>query len=120
MVAFEFDIASEDKALPLISRIFHEAGASGRFSVYVDAKFGFHLFVGATLGSLAVGHVMTAMHRYAHRLGEYSISAVEGQPQRLCNVLRPEGASSGACFVWGPIIAMGVSLALVVIGIWMD
>merc|ERR1719253_1464591 len=119
MVAFKFDISS-DEALPLVSQIFQEAGASGSFSVYVDPKFGFHLFVGATLGSLAVGHVMTAMHRYAHQLGEYGLGAVEGQPQRLCNVLRPEGAWSGGCFVWGPIIAMGVSLALVVIGIWMD
>lgn len=120
MVAFEFDLASDHHAASLISRIFKEAGASGRFSVYVEAKFGFHLFVGATLGSLAVGHVMTAMHRYALQLGEYSLAAVDGKRQRLCNVLKPDSFWSGVCFVWGPIVAMGVSLALVVVGIWVD
>jgi hypothetical protein len=63
---------------------------------------------------------MTATHRYAYRLGEYSFAAVEGNYQRLCNVLRPDDKFVGLAYVWGPIIAMGVSLALVVIGIWVD
>jgi len=131
MVAFQFDVKTDDTVLPIISRVFSEAGASGRFSVHVDAQFSFHLFVGATLGSLAVGHVMTAMHRYALQIGEYSPQAtagnyLDGKRQRLCNVLKQDGDRgcepywSHACFVWGPVVAMGVALALVVIGVWVD
>merc|ERR1711865_853848 len=71
-------------------------------------------------GSVGVGHVMTAMHRYAHELGEYSKAAVAGERERLCNVLKPKGDVSGFIFVWGPIVGMGSSLALVVVGIWVD
>jgi len=120
MVAFKFDIKTDDEVLPTIASIFNEAGVAGRFSVYVHANFGFHLFIGATLGSVGVGHVMTAMHRYAHELGEYSKAAVAGERERLCNVLKPKGDVSGFIFVWGPIVGMGSSLALVVVGIWVD
>jgi len=121
MVAFKLDLSAETDEFPTVRDILQEAASSAQMRVLVEAEGPFHLFVIATFGSLAVGHVMTACHRHALQIAEYSPLAVlnTGRRQRLCNALRPPGPR-GWIFVFGPIIAMGFSLALVVVGIWID
>jgi hypothetical protein len=119
MVAFHFELSSDDKDHPIMRAMFSEADVSGRFVVHVEPAFAFHTFVAATLGSLTVGTLMTACHRYALCLAEYSVAAVEGNRQRLCNVLKPPGAK-GKVFACGPVFAVGFSLVLVVLGVWID
>jgi hypothetical protein len=122
MVAFYFNLSSDMDQFPLIGGIFDEAGASASIEVVVEAKPAFHAFIIATFGSMAIGHVMTACHRYALQLAEYSPEAIcrqIGKPVRLCNVLRPPGRK-GWISAFGPIIAMGCSIALVAFGMWIE
>merc|ERR1719506_22445 len=66
---------------------------------------------------------MTGCDRYVNQLGEFSpmaLSKSQDVKARLCNKLRPEGYWEGKIFVYGPVVAMSVSLALVVVGIWID
>lgn len=84
--------------------------------VRIKALPGFYIFMGATVGSLVLGTLMTASHRYALKLGEYSAEAlVQDGGARLCNKLRPPGPA-GKLFVYVPIIALIFSLALVFVG----
>jgi hypothetical protein len=124
MVAFKFNLnANNEQVWPPLGQLFNEAGASFQVNVYVNANLGFYIFLASVIGSLVVGHFMTACNRYACHLGEYSPSAVSqerGQRLRLCNTLRPDGYWEGKFFAYGPIVAMGLSLALMVVGIWID
>lgn len=124
MVAFKFNLSATDaKVFPWLSGMFAEAGTTGKINVFVEAGLGFHVFLIATVGSLVVGHGMTACNRYALELGEYSPSAIPqafAERTRLCNTLRPPGFWPGKIFAYGPIVAMGLCLTLVVFGLWID
>merc|ERR1719313_2757706 len=109
MVAFKFNLNTETTVFQQPKDLLREAGGTAQLNVFVKAGAGFHIFVIATLGSLCVGHAMTASNRYALELGEYSQAAVPeaySQRKRLCNTLRPSGYWSGKVFVWGPILTM--------------
>ncbi|CAK9009825.1 unnamed protein product [Durusdinium trenchii] len=72
MVAFKFDLSAPDGP-GILQDIFRESGDSATFGVQVDAMFGFYTFLIATFMSLVCGHVTTACHRYAHKLGEFAV-----------------------------------------------
>jgi len=123
MVSFKFNLNTHNNGVQGSAEFFQEADASAALNVYVLAGAGFHVFLMGTVGSLVVGHLMTASNRYALQLGEYSANAVSeeySQRKRLCNVLRPSGYLSGKIFAWGPLIAMSLSLALVIVGLCID
>jgi len=74
--------------------------------------------------SLVLGHLMTACHRYALQVGEYASTgrgdSFDTGRSRLCHTLRPAGKVAGRCFTFGPVVALSISLALLVIGLCMD
>jgi len=123
MVAFQFNLRAEDSVFATANGLFKEADATASFHINVEAGWGFHLFLIATIGSLVCGHLMTACNRYALQIGEFSQSAVDqeiGCRKRLCNALRPEGYWPGKMFAYGPVVAMSFSLVLLCVGMWID
>jgi len=126
MVAFRFDLSGLRAASPLVAGLFEELGSDAKFSIFIQATRGFHLFLAGTLLSLVLGHLMTACHRYALEVGEYAPRHFGGRDtfdtatSRVCMTLRPSGKVAGRAFTFGPIVALSISLALLVIGLCMD
>jgi len=122
MVGFKFELSATDSVFPLVNQIFEEAEGTASVIVYIRADPGFYGFVIATLASLAVGHMMSANHRYALQLAEYSPAAlaVQSGRARLCNKLHPPGFAARRTFVYGPVLALSISLTLVLVGLWVD
>jgi hypothetical protein len=117
MVAFKFDLSIAGQAPQVISDVFDEFGGSARLLVYVQPLWGFYLFIGATIGSMVLGHLMTMVHRRAHRVAEFGIRRDSPRRRsRLCDVNRPSG-HAGRNFVITPMFFLGVSLLLVLIGL---
>ncbi|CAK0831899.1 unnamed protein product [Prorocentrum cordatum] len=117
MVAFKFDLSIAGQAPQVISDVFDEFGGSARLLVYVQPLWGFFLFIGATIGSMVLGHLMTMVHRRAHKVAEFGIRRDSlGRRSRLCDVNRPSG-HAGRNFVITPVFFLGVSLLLVVVGL---
>merc|ERR1711871_1922997 len=121
MVAFKFSLSSETETVsPGLKNFFDAADTNFSANIYVIAGLGYHAFLISILGSLTVGHLMTSANRYAYRLGEYSEEAQrkDDTPTRLC-----DSAFKGEAkplYIWGPVVAMGIPLVLVVIGIWIE
>merc|ERR1719265_1540179 len=94
----------------------------GRFFVYIDSTLVFFIFVLATITSLVIGHVMCGVNRFVNKTGEWGVPAEYGGggPRRLCNVLRPPGFHEGRAYAYGPVVAISVSLALLLVGIFID
>eukprot|EP00930_Biecheleria_cincta_P031294 TRINITY_DN21722_c0_g1_i1.p1 TRINITY_DN21722_c0_g1~~TRINITY_DN21722_c0_g1_i1.p1 ORF type:complete len:1029 (-),score=115.82 TRINITY_DN21722_c0_g1_i1:90-3176(-) len=117
MVGFKMDITAPNSNFPSVNQFFEAADTDLQIFVRIKALPGFYLFMGATVSSLVLGTLMTANHRYALKLGEYSTEALAQQTgrARLCNKLRPAGPT-GRFFVYGPVVALGFSLALVLVG----
>jgi len=124
MVAFRFSLSAKDLTMmPVLPALFSEAETSFELNIWVEAGLGFYMFLIATVGSLVVGHGMTACNRHALCLGEYSepaLNPTDHSLKRLCNTLRPPGYWSGKLFVYGPIAAVSAALLLVVVGVWID
>ncbi|CAE7214485.1 unnamed protein product [Symbiodinium pilosum] len=72
MVAFKFDLSATEGS-GLIQDIFREAGDDANLRVFVQPNLGFFTFLIATFCSLIAGHITTACHRYAHKLGEFGV-----------------------------------------------
>jgi hypothetical protein len=121
MVAFRFHLnVAEVSGIDIVAELFREANADLNIDVFVEAHLGFQLFLIATVGSLTVGHVMTACNRYALRLGEYHPSITsqdKTRKQRLCNINRPEGFLAGKLFAYVPVLVMGLCIALLLAGL---
>ena len=83
----------------LLQDIFREAGDEANLNVYVQPNLGFlqlvcmwlqrlrgphtdglSTFLAATFCSLIAGHITTACHRYAHKLGEFGVEE-DGLPE---------------------------------------
>ncbi|CAE7290805.1 unnamed protein product [Symbiodinium microadriaticum] len=114
MVAFNFDLRATTDGPKLLHDIFHEAGAEAAFNVHVQPDLGFFTFLAATFLSLIAGHITTACHRYAHKLGEFGVEE-DNDKRRLCYVL-----CSSPLDVHGPTISIGVSLLLVLCGTFLE
>lgn len=115
MVAFKFDLAAPTGS-GVLNDILRESGDNGQFQVQVEALYGFYSFLIATFMSLICGHVTTACHRYAHKIGEFGVQGDVAQKRRLCYVL----PSSSAVDVHGPTVAISVSLLLVLCGTFLQ
>jgi len=123
MVAFRFSLSAIDTPSEAVNDLFRELGTTAELTVYVDPLASFHIFLVATLSSLVLGHVMTACHRYAHKICEFGVPEVYcgpfGQRRRLCNILRPPGPR-GKIFVYGPVMALTISILLILWGVLED
>lgn len=121
MVAFELRLSVDKNAPWQVIDMFREIDATAELRVYVEPLFSFYCFLVATIGSLILGHVMTACHRYALQIGEFGEAEGYGESgeerRRLCNVLRPEGYAQGKVFALGPMFTLVISLLLVLFGI---
>lgn len=115
MVAFKFDLSAPDGP-GILQDIFRESGDSATFGVQVDAMFGFYTFLIATFMSLVCGHVTTACHRYAHKLGEFAVEDDVLEKTRLCYKLEHNNLAD----VHGPTVAISVSLLLVLCGTFLQ
>eukprot|EP00405_Crypthecodinium_cohnii_P056348 CAMPEP_0206629264 /NCGR_PEP_ID=MMETSP0325_2-20121206/66949_1 /ASSEMBLY_ACC=CAM_ASM_000347 /TAXON_ID=2866 /ORGANISM="Crypthecodinium cohnii, Strain Seligo" /LENGTH=481 /DNA_ID=CAMNT_0054154049 /DNA_START=63 /DNA_END=1506 /DNA_ORIENTATION=+ len=58
MVAFRFDLSGMGATSPFVAALFEEFGEDARLVIYVEASLGFHLFLLATVVSLALSHGM--------------------------------------------------------------
>jgi len=66
---------------------------------------------------MVLGHLMTMVHRRAHKVAEFGIRRDSpGSRSRLCDVNRPSG-HAGRNFVITPMVFLGVSLLLVLVGL---
>ncbi|CAJ1403960.1 unnamed protein product [Effrenium voratum] len=111
MVAFKFDLSAPTKGSNLLSDILKESGDEARIQVQVEALLGFYTFLIASFVSLILGHITTACHRYAHKLGEFGMENNVLEKRRLCYEL-----CSRPLDVHGPTAAISVSLLLVLCG----
>lgn len=122
MVAFNFNLSEADGPSIVADIIEKDLGSSATVQVFAQPLWAFHCFLIATLLSLVLGHVVTACHRYAHKVGEYGVPDDQGSSRnmRLCNVLRPEGVVKGRIFVYVPGFALVTALILVVVGLLLN
>mmetsp|Transcript_33356 Transcript_33356/g.69614 ORF Transcript_33356/g.69614 Transcript_33356/m.69614 type:complete len:574 (-) Transcript_33356:102-1823(-) len=114
MVAFNFDLRATTDGPSLLNDIFREARSEAEFNVHVQPDLGFFTFLAATFLSLIAGHITTACHRYAHKLGEFGVEE-DHDKRRLCYVL-----CSSPLDVHGPTISIAVSLLLVLCGTFLE
>lgn len=122
MVAFGFELPAA--GTPILEDIFAAAEGTGEFRIYVEPGLGFYMFLIATISSFVLGHLMTYAHRYAYKVGECGRHEEYGvgreSRRRLYEVLRPADRLKGKIFAHGPWISLGVSIALVMVGTFMD
>lgn len=126
MVAFKFDLAAPTGS-GVLNDILRESGDNGQFQVQVEALYGFYSFLIATFMSLVCGHVTTACHRYAHKIGEFRIEDDVTQKRRLCYFVQSSETDvhgrpvqSSSVDVHGPTVAISVSLLLVLCGTFLQ
>jgi len=122
MVAFNFNLSVEDAPAFFADIFKKDLGSDVKITVIAEPEWSFHCFMLATLLSLVLGHVVTACHRYAHKVGEYGLAAEVScsQKLRLCNIMRPEGFLRGKIFVYVPGLILVTSLILVIVGVLLD
>lgn len=112
MVAFKFDLAAP-QGKGILNDILRESGDEGQFQVQVEALYGFYSFLVATFMSLICGHITTACHRYAHKIGEFGVDS-DATKSRLCE------RHDNPVDRHGPTIAISVSLVLVLCGTFLQ
>jgi len=122
MVAFHLELSGMEATSPVVAGMFNELGADARLAVFIEPTAGFYSFLVATVLSLVLGHAMTACHRSALQIGEYSIpEQCLGGPadglgrHRLC-----QRFARNRFDMYGPVVAVSVSLVLVVAGLCVD
>mmetsp|Transcript_46696 Transcript_46696/g.117526 ORF Transcript_46696/g.117526 Transcript_46696/m.117526 type:complete len:1072 (+) Transcript_46696:19-3234(+) len=123
MVAFHLELSGMDAASPVVAGMFHELGSDAKLAVFIEPTVSFYSFLVATVLSLALGHGMTAFHRRALQIGEYSApeeylgegTASSATRYRLC-----QRFSRNRFDRYGPVVAVAVSLVLVIAGLCVD
>jgi len=122
MVAFHLELSGMEATSPVVAGMFNELGADARLAVFIEPAAGFYSFLVATVLSLVLGHAMSACHRRTLQIGEYSIpeeylGGPAGGPgrHRLC-----QRFARNRFDMYGPVVAVSVSLVLVVTGLCVD